>query len=123
MLDRIDIASFGTMPGHLMVLDRDDLDQPFEAGPRITIGHTFAGTPYQIEFSYFVLGDWDATTSVRSDNYGSNNNLFTSFTNFGNPPVVGLDNDNLIQIHEHSHLDDEELNWKRASVCPPIAWR
>jgi hypothetical protein len=114
VLDRIDIASLGTMPGHLMVLDRDDLDQPFQAGPRILIGHTFEGSPIQIEFSYFGLEDWDATTGVRSDS----GNLYTRFTGFGNPPFAGLDNSNSIQIHEHSHLDDEEFNWKRA-ICLP----
>ena len=117
VLDRIDIASLGTMPGHLMVLDRDDLDQPFQAGPRILIGHTFEGSPIQIEFSYFGLDDWDATTGVRSDS----GNLYPRFTSFGSSPVspfAGLDNSNSIQIHEHSHLDDEEFNWKRA-ICLP----
>lgn len=122
VLDRIDVGSLGTMPGHLIVLDRDDLDQPFQAGPKLLIGHTFADTPYQIEFSYFQVGDWDATTGVRNfspNGVGSTGNLFSPFTFFGNPaPVAGVDYDNLIRIHETSHLDNEELNWKHA-ICLP----
>ena len=119
VLDRINIASLGPMPGNLLVLDRDDLDQPFQAGPRILIGHTFLDTPYQIEFSFFDLGDWDATTGVRSDS----GNLFTRFTNFGARPSPGSTTTTSFRFTNTRTSTTRRSTGNARSACPPTAWR
>ena len=44
---------FGPESDRPYALSQQDLDQPFQSGVRILIGHTFDDSPYQVEASYF----------------------------------------------------------------------
>ena len=62
-----------------VALSQQDLDEPFQSGVRMLVGHTFDDSPYQVEASYFWLSPWD-TSAQAIDPTGS---LFSPFTNFG----------------------------------------
>jgi hypothetical protein len=100
-----------------IVLSTDDLDEPFKAGPRLTLGHTFGDGPYQIEFSYFWLADWDQSFAIRDatpNSLGGVGNLFSVYTNFGFPtPVAGFDYNRFVSIREFSRMNSGELNVMR----------
>jgi hypothetical protein len=105
-----------------VVLSTRDLDMPFSAGPRFLVGHTFADSPYQVEFSYFWLNDVDEAAAVRDNSpnsQGSQGNLFSPFTGFGATPTVGLDYNNLVSIREYSFMHNMELNLRRQLPMPP----
>ncbi len=106
----------------ILVLSTRDLDMPFRAGPKFLIGHTLGDSPYQVEASYLWLGDWDDSAAVRNttDNgLGGQGNLFSPFTDFGNPPAEGLDYNNFVTIREFSYMDTLEINLRRLLPMPP----
>jgi len=116
---RIDFAALGSPTN--IVLSTRDLDFPFKGGARLLLGHTV--NPWnQIEFSYFAVEHWDDTVAVRNlspNSQGGLGNLFSPFTNFGRPAVVGLDFDNFVSISAKSTLDNAEINWRHILDMPP----
>jgi len=105
-----------------IVLSTHDLDMPFKAGARFLAGHTFGDSPFQVEFSYFAVESWDSSAEVRdtsSNALGGQGNLFSPFTDFGNPAVDGVDYNNLVSIRETSTLEGGELNLLRELPVPP----
>jgi hypothetical protein len=110
-----------------LVLSTRDLDMPFNAGPRFLVGHTFDDSPYQVEFSYFWLNDWNEAATVRDNtlnDVGTLGNLFSPFTGFGATPPdpadrEGLDFNNRVSIREFSFLQNMELNLRRQLPMPP----
>ena len=110
------------LPSGQVVLSRDDLGEPFSAGVRFLVGHTFGDSPYQIEFSYFTLHQWDNSAGVVDSSSivnGTTGTLFSAFTHFGNPASNLVDFNNSVQIHEVSYLDNAEINVKQAIDMPP----
>jgi hypothetical protein len=105
----------GDLSSSQIVLTRDDLGKPFSAGGQILVGHTFGDSPYQIEFSYFALNQFDTSTLVSDPNPI----LVSRFTNFGNPVNASVDGNELVQIHELSYLENAEFNWKMLLPTPP----
>lgn len=108
------VASLGTTP-NITVLSTNSLDSPFKAGPKFTIGHTFADPTYQIEFTYLWLDSWDEANSVRNattNSLGTAGNLFSVFTGFGATvvPAPGFDRNNYVVIRESSYMETGELN-------------
>jgi len=105
------------------VLSTWDLDEPFKAGARCLIGRTWGGdSPLQIEVSYFALAPWDSRAALRdttANTLGGQGNLFSPFTDFGNPPVEGLDYNNFVTIREFSYMDTLEINLRRLLPMPP----
>lgn len=124
VLETTNVATTGAfIPGGTehVALGRGDLSEPFEGGVRFLVGHTFGDLPYQIEFSYFTLTQWNTSAGVVDSGSilnGTPGTLFTAFTNFGNPPNNLVDFANSIHIHETSYLDNAEINVKRAIEMP-----
>ena len=105
----VDVASLGTTNPRAIVLSTRSFDEPFKAGAKFTIGHTFVDTPYQIEFSYLLLDSWDETAAVRNGAA----NLQSVFTRFGLPNIPTFDNNTYVRIHENSFMETGELNLRR----------
>jgi len=109
---RIDVAAIEAVPAGTgeHVLSTHDLQEPMRAGPLLTIGHTFKDIPWQVEFSYLRLEDFNETAARRS--LGTND-FVSVFTGFGRPaPVFGFDQFDAAQIHEISTFETFELNFK-----------
>ena len=116
VLENTSIAAVQLLGGSDVVLTHDDLDKPFAAGARLTVGHTFGDSPHQVEFSYFALSQYDTSTAVVDPSA----TLLSPFTNFGNPVSnSSVDNNALDQIHELSYLENAEFNWKMLLPTPP----
>jgi hypothetical protein len=104
-----------------VALSTADLDIGFSGGARVLVGHTI-NECFQIEGVYFSVGEWDEARAIRNatnNAIGGQGNLFSPFSNFGNPPVVGLDYNHFASIHDVSSLDNVELNVRRAMPMPP----
>jgi hypothetical protein len=110
---RINFATLGPIPpagtDTNVALSTSALDRDFKAGVRFLFGHTFGDSPYSVEGSYFRIDNWDTSAEVRDLD---NNNLFSPFRNFGNPPLPGFDRNHLISVHDFSKLQNGELNVK-----------
>ena len=115
VLENTNIAAVAIPGGSEVVLTHDDLNKPFEAGCRLLVGHTFGDSPYQIEFSYFALRQYDTSTEISE----VTPTLLSPFTHFGNPVDSTVDNNSLVQIHELSYLENAEFNWKMLLPTPP----
>ena len=88
-------ATEGLSPTGTLALSQQSLDDPFQAGARMLVGHTFGDSPYQVEVSYFWLNPLDMTAQA-ADPTG---NLFSPFTNFGTPANPLVDNNSFVEIH------------------------
>ena len=92
-----------------VALSQQDLDDPFQSGFRMLVGHTFEDTPYQVEASYFWMSPWNVSAQA-VDPTGS---LLSPFTNFG---LQGTNNavdfNSFVSIHEISRLEGGEINLK-----------
>lgn len=104
-----------------IVTGTNDLDFEFQGGYRLALGRML-GDWYCLEFTYFDLGDWAETATVRNDTpnaEGGVGDLMSPFSNFGDPPVVGLDYNFLVNIDSSSKLDSMELNLWHEMPLPP----
>jgi hypothetical protein len=109
------VATLGLGSTGSLAFSQKDLNEPFQAGVRLLVGHTFDNTPYQVEVSYYTLTTWD-TSGQASDPTG---NLFSPFTNFGAAtPNTALDYNSLVQIRQTSRLEDGEAYVKHRLPLP-----
>jgi hypothetical protein len=123
--DRIDSLPLQTLgnPGDV-VLSTDAIDAPFRPGARLTVGHSFRETCWQIDGTYYYLGNWDDSSAIRdttpipSSRTGQVGNMFSPFTNFGNPPVANFDFNDFVQIRELSQFQNGELNLRYTVPMP-----
>ena len=95
------------------VLRESQFRSDFAAGARVMLGHSL-GDWYRLEASYFGSYHWDdrLATSDPTDN------LLSPFTDFGDPPVAGLDSNNFASVSFSSELDNVELNLRRRLRLP-----
>jgi hypothetical protein len=107
-------ATLGASPSGSVALSQKDLDDPFQAGFRMLVGHTFGDSPYQAEVSYFWLNPLDVTAQASDPN----GNLFSPFSKFGNPPDTTVDFSTLVSIHVISRLEGGEVNLKYLMQLP-----
>jgi len=118
----IPLATLGA--GADVRLSTATMDEPFSAGPKLTIGHTFGDSPYQIEFTYFSLMETDTTLALRDTHVvplagGATGNLYSPFSGFGNPnAIAGFDRNNFVGVQETSDLQSGEMNFIRAMPMP-----
>lgn len=113
------IASLGPGPAPVGINTTTELDEPFSAGARFLVGHTFGESPFQVEFSGFSLAEWQSEAAVRDPDIVGNN-LYSPFTDFGFPTASPLvDQFNLVTISETSSLENGELNLRRMLPMPP----
>lgn len=113
VLEPTNVASLGTPTD--IVFTTDDLDKPVKAGGRLLVGYAFEDSPFQVELSYLALAGYKGEAAIRNNTLNklqtpTEGDLFSPFTGFGNPAVVGVDYENLVSIHEYSALRTGELN-------------
>lgn len=113
------------------VLGTQDLHFGFQGGARALVGRTL-GTCHAFEVSYFDLTDWDEVAAVRDATEFIEDkdretgvettfpaSLFSPFSDFGDPAIVGLDYNDLAYISYTSSLDNLEWNLRRWILYGP----
>lgn len=104
------------------VLGTSAFDAEFDAGLRATVGMTL-GDWYRVELSYFGSNEWSDSASVRNtdaNDQGGNGNLYSPFSNFGNPDaIIGSDYNNFASISFRSTLNNAEVNLRRRVFMRP----
>ena len=74
-----------------------------------------------MEASYLGLFDWNDFQSVRNldtNALGTQGNLFSPFTGFGNPAQAGLDYNSFVSIASETQLNTGEFNFRRRIDLP-----
>ena len=107
-------ATLGIATTGSYALSEQNLNDPYQAGVQMLVGHTFADSPYQIEASYF----WVDPEAVSAQAASSTFNLFSVFSNFGVPIDTRVDQNSLVQIHQVSRIEGGEVNLKY-KLCLP----
>ncbi|MDD4267729.1 MAG: hypothetical protein GXY25_11980 [Pirellulaceae bacterium] len=118
----LDDGAVITTPISETVLSTDQLHFQNQAGHQLLLGYMISDC-YALEFSYFDLHDWEEIGAVRDNTeYVAEvdgdlnptttypNSLFSPFSDFGNPPIEGVDYNRFAQISYRSSLDNVELN-------------
>jgi hypothetical protein len=113
------------------VLGTQHLHFGFQGGGRALVGRTL-GQCHAIEVSYFDLTDWSEMAAVRDDTVfvedvdrvtGAETtfpaSLFSPFSDFGDPPIEGLDYNYLATISYTSSLNNLEWNLRRWILTDP----
>lgn len=106
----------------VFALSSGDLEYGFRPGGRLLLGRML-GPRYGLETTVLVADDWAESLAVRdntANGLGGFGNLFSPFTDFGNPPVDGLDYNNLAMIREASSFTSVEINIRQRLEMPPI---
>jgi hypothetical protein len=114
-INDIDFASFN--PGRGRVLGTDDLGFELEGGYRALAAYSFSDA-LQVEAVYFGQHDFGDSQAVRDPG----GRLFSPFTEFGIPPMVGLDFNNFASISFTSELNNAEFNIRHRTgvICGPL---
>lgn len=109
-------------PGGAAVLGTGTCNHDFSAGTRVLVGKTL-GDWYRLEGVYFGAYDWDGAAAVRSgdaNDQGGVGNLYSPFSNFGDPTgFVGLDYNDFASLRFNSKLHNVELNLRRRILMRP----
>ena len=104
-----------------VVLSTQPRDFPFRYGMRLLVGRTL--TPWlRVEGLYFGLTNWRETVAVRDatpNTLGGTGNLLSRISDFGNPPITGVDFNNLATLNLTSALDNAEINLRHRLMTPP----
>jgi len=111
-----------TGPAGPVVLSTSDFDAEFESSAKTTWG-MFLGPWYRVEATYAGSQTWSDSVAVRdldANGQGSLGNLFSPFSDFGDPNgIVGLDFNDFAAIGFSSKLTSVELNMRRLICLPP----
>ena len=114
------MATLGPTGG--ILLGTRSFESEFDAGIRALIGKTL-GDWYRVEASYFGSYQWDDAAAVRNvdeNEPGGSGNLFSPFSDFGNPDAIDeLDYNNFASIRFSSALHNGELNLRRRVLMRP----
>ena len=112
-------------PSGTEVLKTSDFRSEFSGNVRATIGRSI-GDWYRVEATYFGTMTWSDQRAVRNTDTnggGGSGNLYSPFSNFGDPAaVVGLDYNDLASIEFTSELTNVELNVRRRMLAKPGYW-
>ena len=96
-----------------VVLETGNVNTDFDAGMQIVLGAA-VNDQYRIEGTFMGPFEWSSRQAVRG-----NDNLFSPFTNFGQPlPALGLDFNNFASIEMESEFNSVELNLRRLIIRP-----
>jgi hypothetical protein len=98
-----------------IALSQQDLNEPFQAGVKLLIGHTFGDSPYRLEGSYYWLAAWTSSAQV-NDAAGDLNSPFT--TPFGILPNDVVDHNTFVEIQQVSRLESGDLDLKYLLSLP-----
>ncbi len=103
------------------VLGTHDLPFVYQPGLRLLVG-TRLNDWFALEASYLGLLDWNEIRTVRNETVnvlGTEGNLFSPFSNFGDPPLLGFDYNNFASIRVVSTFHNAELNLRQRLDTPP----
>jgi hypothetical protein len=104
------------------VLGTGDLQAGFQLGPRVTLGRRL-GDAFQFECTWFGQSAWEDQKAVRDltpNDLAGAGNLFSPFSNFGNPTAVPLlDYNNYVMIEYNSSLQSLEFNMRQRVPLEP----
>jgi hypothetical protein len=104
-----------------IVLSTSDLQTVYQPGMRVLVGRRLNDW-FALEASYLGLFQSNVLRSTRniSENaLGTEGNLFSPFSNFGNPPEVGFDYNDFASIRIQSTMDNAEINLRQRLSTPP----
>ncbi len=115
--------TFATIgPQGLDALSTSSFRNEFEAGTRVVLGRSF-GSWYRLEGSYFGAYQWNdraALWNLDPNALGGTGNLFSPFSNFGDPAAIpGVDYNDFVSIEGQSKLSNGELNLRRRILMRP----
>lgn len=118
----VDFASFD--PGTDIVVNMDGLDLLYEGGVRGTLGYCIDNY-WRVEALFLGKHEWEDNDSFRDsdpNSVGGTGNLFSPFTGFGNPAVLGLDYNEFARIDFHTEFQNMELIVRHRSPlrCGPM---
>lgn len=95
-----------------VVLRTSDLN--FVSQPGLSLGAGRRLTDYfALEVGFVGLLNWDETRAVQNltpNSQGTLGNLFSPFSNFGDPPILGLDYNDFVSIRTVSDFNTFEVN-------------
>ncbi len=103
------------------VLGTHDLPFVFQPGLRFLVGRRVTEW-FALEASYLGLLDWNEGREVRDSTVnalGTPGNLFSPFSNFGVPPLVGFDFNDFASLRVVSTFQNAELNLRQRLGTPP----
>jgi hypothetical protein len=103
------------------VLTAHDLPFVYQPGLRLLVGRRMNDW-FALEASYLGLLDWNEVRDVRNttvNTLGTEGNMFSPFSNFGNPPIVGFDYNNFASIRMVTTFHNAELNLRQRLATPP----
>src|SRR5690606_14760012 len=103
------------------VLGTNDLPFVFQPGLRLLAGRRM-GDWLAIEGSYLGLLSWNEGREVHNatvNALGTAGNLFSPFSDFGEPPLVGFDYNDFASIRIVSTFHNAELNLRQRLGTPP----
>ena len=103
------------------VLSIGDLEIAYQPGLRVLAGRRLNDV-FALEGSFLGLLQWDemrTTLNSTPNSQGTAGNLFSPFTDFGDPAVAGLDYNDLASIRLKSQFNNAELNLRQRLVTQP----
>lgn len=116
----LDFQSLGPGPGDI-ILSTSTFDGDFAAGAKVVLGAAL-GPEHRLEVAWFGGYAWEDLAVVNNNDtnsLGTVGNLFSRYSNFGNPAVVGLDYNNQALIEFDSQLNSGEINLRHRLLMPP----
>jgi hypothetical protein len=109
------------IPEGPVVLTTNDLRPEFDSGGKFTIGRRIFDC-YRIEGTYLGAYDWEDQRLVTNDELNEDDgvgNLSTFLSGFADPPIPGLDGNNLVSIAMQSSMQSAEINVRYWANMPP----
>lgn len=113
-------APYAKVNGTTTALSGNDFAFANQPGMRLLLGARLTDY-YSVEASYLGLFDWNDFQSVRNldtNALGTQGNLFSPFTGFGNPAQAGLDYNSFVSIASETQLNTGEFNFRRRVDLP-----
>lgn len=109
--------------GNNVVLNDADFQTDFNAGGRFVIGRALTRCLY-LEGGYQGFYDYNDSTLVRdnSPNPLGGTGILRSPFSFGAAPIVGVDDNNLIQVGLRDRFNTAQVNFRYRSDNPPGIW-
>jgi hypothetical protein len=124
--DQNDDVLFQTLgPGGPAALESGEFNTEFDAGMRLTLGTTLTDL-YRVEGTYSGSYEWQTLQAVRDqtpNSQGGLGNLFSPFSNFGNPVgFIGTDFNEFAAIEFEGKFSSAEVNLRRRVIIPTECW-
>jgi hypothetical protein len=122
--DQINYVPYATLgPGGRVVLSSEDFDIQLEGGGRLLVARPISDV-LAVEAAFLGMHEWSDSAAFREN--GANpidgtGNLYSPFTDFGQPAVIGLDYNTLASLTFASSMYTGEVNIRHrvGLICTP----